>query len=133
MTHATACCHRCGRERSVNPERGIADLCRDCRLVEADLASMHGTPSGYSRHITEGTIACDRCLEAHRLDMAAWRRRKGVRSREERWAAEAAKCGTRSGYKRHRRIGEDPCLDCRLATTQANREYRQRKRKDSAA
>lgn len=37
MSHPSAVCKRCGITRLVKLERET-DLCRDCQLVEADLA-----------------------------------------------------------------------------------------------
>jgi WhiB family redox-sensing transcriptional regulator len=36
-----------------------------------------------------------------------------------------AKCGTRGGYSRHRRLGEPYCQPCRIANTEANRRLSQ--------
>lgn len=36
-----------------------------------------------------------------------------------------AKCGTRGGYSRHRRLGEPYCEPCRIANTEANRRLAQ--------
>ena len=41
--------------------------------------------------------------------------------------ANAVRCGTRSGYQRHRDRGEQACLACKEATAQHIRAYRARK------
>lgn len=35
-----------------------------------------------------------------------------------------AACGTRKGYDRHRRHGEEPCTDCRAANAAYMKDYR---------
>ena len=44
-----------------------------------------------------------------------------TRTRKTTRAQEPAKCGTRSGYNRHRNNGEEPCADCRAANTRKAR------------
>jgi hypothetical protein len=44
-----------------------------------------------------------------------------------------ADCGTESGHKRHRRLNERPCDDCRLAHNAAERDRQQRRRQQVAA
>lgn len=39
-----------------------------------------------------------------------------------------ALCGTTAGYRRHRRLGEDTCADCREANAQATAERRAARR-----
>ena len=39
-----------------------------------------------------------------------------------------ARCGTKSGYNRHRNAGEDPCVACREANAAANRDYNARRK-----
>lgn len=37
--HPTRMCRRCGIERAVNT-RQVAEMCRDCRVVERDIERM---------------------------------------------------------------------------------------------
>lgn len=46
------------------------------------------------------------------------RRRRGVIGKP------PARCGTNSGFHRHRALGEQPCDECRAAHNQAQAEYR---------
>jgi hypothetical protein len=44
----------------------------------SEMASIeHGTPRGHGQHIRTGTLACQPCLDAHRLDMRLSRMRRG--------------------------------------------------------
>ena len=43
-----------------------------------------------------------------------------------------AKCGTRSGYNRHRRNGEDACRACKDAEAAARRAYKAARDGDAA-
>lgn len=63
---------------------------------------------GYRLHLKHGELACDDCLEAHRIAWQQWREnRNGPR--------ELKPCGTRAAYKRHIRKREPVCRRCRLA------------------
>lgn len=42
--------------------------------------------------------------------------------------ARIAKCGTQSGYNRHRRLGQPYCADCRKAAVEAGRQRKLRKK-----
>lgn len=109
MSTQTATCLRCGIERAVKPERGVSEMCFDCTLVERDLAAMHGTNAGYYRHLKDRTLACDPCIEAHRVAVREWTHTRGVTPRI------PAQCGTASGYTAHRRRGEATCQKCKDA------------------
>ncbi len=41
-----------------------------------------------------------------------------------------ARCGTRNGYERHRRTGEEACPECKAALAAWWRNYRAQKRRD---
>lgn len=46
------------------------------------------------------------------------------RERKDSRPAQIAACGTRSGYYRHKRLGEDVCADCRKANRHSERKRR---------
>lgn len=93
MSTSTAACTRCGIRRAVKPERGVPDLCLDCRQVEADVERLpnreakHGTEAGYFAHIKRRhdwpRTACIPCLDAHREAEGVRNRKRGVRPRAE--------------------------------------------------
>ena len=39
-----------------------------------------------------------------------------------------AECGTRAGYNRHRRLGEDACTECKAAQSDAVKNYMKQKK-----
>ena len=57
-----------------------------------------------------------------------WRAKRGARTGTPGRRPEQPH-GTRAGYRRHRRAGEDACDACREANTRAMNAYRQAKRK----
>lgn len=131
-TIQTARCRRCGIERNVKPERGVPDLCRDCRLVEADLAAMtcplgYASRYGQGRHLALGEPPCDACLAAHAAAERRRSRRRGVKPRP------IPQCGTVSGYSAHQRRGEASCAACRRAWAEHKRQYRQQRKVEVAA
>jgi len=68
---------------------------------------------------------CDTCLTVHNLRMAEYRRRAGI-TQPGRYIPKSqrkAVCGTRGGYNRHRRLGEEPCAACRKANSQYQSAY----------
>lgn len=71
----------------------------------------HGTVGGYRAHYRHDVPMCEACREANR-------KARGHVARGH------ARCGTESGYKRHRARGED-CERCRRATSAVRRERRQ--------
>ncbi|MFE0039392.1 WhiB family transcriptional regulator [Streptomyces sp. NPDC059015] len=77
-------------------------ICDRCPVAEQCLALAlvaEGRSNGLLRHgIYGGTTPNDRLAIS-----------RGTTPRQ------PAKCGTRSGYKRHRREGTRPCADCRTA------------------
>jgi hypothetical protein len=70
---------------------------------------------------------CDICRDDHNERRARWRRKAGVTKpgpyipKSQR----VAQCGTRSGYNRHRRLGEDACADCLAAASKYQAAYAQ--------
>ena len=52
-----------------------------------------------------------------------------AKAREAAGARKAAKCGTSSGYARHRRRDEEPCDDCKKAKQAANAAQRARRQR----
>lgn len=116
----TATCQRCGIDRAVKPERGIPDMCIDCRIVVDAIEDLCGTMQGHWLHLTAREPPCDRCYEARRAKDAANRRAKGIAPRL------PARCGTDSGYARHRRNDEDACAPCKAAHSIANPSRRRK-------
>jgi hypothetical protein len=124
-------CARCGIDREVNESRDVG-LCRDCTLVERDLAAMPcplglGSVWGHKAHLKLREPACDACTEATRSSQEQYRRRRGVP------AMQRAKCGTPSGRSGHAKRKEPTCDECKAAQAAYNRESRQRKRQEQAA
>lgn len=80
------------------------------------LASACGTMTGYRRHRRNGEDACPECTTAARAEWFAQdearRQAKGAPRATRRTKAA---CGTRSGYMRHRRLGETACGPCKAA------------------
>jgi hypothetical protein len=69
-------------------------------------------------HLYRGSRSCKRC---DRTKWREWAVRNGLRRHEPGFAP--APCGTRAGYMRHRRNGED-CTSCREAHAAYNRRRR---------
>lgn len=67
-----------------------------------------GTDHGYRLHLKHRELACDLCLDAHRIAWKEWRSRRGQ-------LRDLRPCGTRAAYKRHLRRGEQVCTRCRWA------------------
>jgi hypothetical protein len=68
---------------------------------------------------------CDICVPAHNTRMAEYRRRAGL-TRPGPYIPKAdrsARCGTRGGYNRHRRLGEEACAACRAANSKYQSAY----------
>jgi WhiB family redox-sensing transcriptional regulator len=103
-------------------------------------AVMFPTGSGWGR-VSAAKAICARCpVVAECLDYAltyhepegVW---GGMTPRERREAAttpfvplrpSTAVCGTTGGYRRHRRLGEDPCQRCRDAHAAYGRQWKRR-------
>lgn len=107
-THPTVATGRPSRAKEGASQRKVA---------------AHGTVAGYHRHSrTDHTPPCDACKAAH----AEYRRNrshtKGVTPRP------VPECGTPSGYRRHRHVGEPTCQPCREANALKQREvYKSKK------
>ena len=91
--------------------------------------SACGTYKGYRRHMRSGVEQCEPCRAANAAYMKRWRaanpqpknpRPLGIN--------DPARCGTRTGYNRHRMQGTLTCQPCR----DANAAY-SRKRKEARA
>jgi hypothetical protein len=93
-------------------------------LIEPD-DPRHGTPNGYNNLLCR----CDPCRDAWNAYSSPrkrdWNHRTGRHQPMVEYLAQvAARCGTRSGAKRHRRHGEPVCTLCR----QADRDYQRTRR-----
>jgi len=68
---------------------------------------------------------CDRCSLDHNARMADYRRRKGLTKPGPYIpkTLRSAKCGTRAGYNRHRRLGEEACTACKAANSNYQSAY----------
>lgn len=99
----------------------------------------HGTLYAYEIHHKEGTDPCEPCRQARltymRSYMPRWRaahpdkvrdynRRSSSRYRRPRDPKPAPLHGTIAGHSRHRKLGESPCEECRLAYNEYKREWR---------
>lgn len=106
-THGDTAPTRCGW--CLKPAWG--DACRDCRGIEANLrvpvTSRHALTGGH--WMNRGGIQI--WIGPRPLDdeQVAQRQRQ------------AARCGTDSGYRKHYRLGETACDECRAAHSAANR------------
>lgn len=76
-----------------------------------------GSESGYSAHRTHKERICDACREAHNGKQRDRRRVRAAAVGQEMQPVRQAiaACGTSSGYKRHRRNGEQSCEPCLIA------------------
>lgn len=104
-----------------------ACLDSDPTLFHSDGPGSHATiAAAKAKAICAGCPVRVQCL----ADANAVRDEHGVRGgltareRKDGRPAYIAKCGTRSGYGRHRRLGEVPCADCRKANSNSERKRR---------
>ncbi len=98
--------HRFSEEvLALPPGNWVPDQWGVLKYVETQPNDLipHGTPAGYVKHHYYDIPVCEPCQAAHNAN------RKN----------QPAECGSRSGYTKHRRKNEDPCIDCK----QAQREY----------
>lgn len=105
-----------------------------CRIDADD--PRHGTKNGYTNLLCR----CQACSAANtayyqgkgKKYQEAYRQRladKGLRSDGKPFSPHpTAKCGTRSGYMRHRRSGEVACDDCKAAASAYSRKQLQKSR-----
>lgn len=88
-----------------------------------------GTEKGYTWHKRHNEEACQPCLDALAKESA---RRRGF-THTGRRRRPKPECGTPHGYTYHYTHGnKNPCLPCRLANSEAKREYRARKKAEAA-
>ncbi|MFI1183375.1 WhiB family transcriptional regulator [Streptomyces sp. NPDC020799] len=106
------------------------EICARCPVAGACLADALRAEDGLSHRarfgIRGGTSPEQRAwlyLLSHQMEetAAAVPVLAGVPAKPKR---EPAKCGTRRGYQRHRRNGEDACRACRSANSAADRRLR---------
>jgi hypothetical protein len=89
-----------------------------------------GTEAAYRRHLREGLTnsQIDEACRQARRDAETVRRRNRRQAAIEAGTAQQhgrrpARCGTPSGYKRHKKQGTDVCDACRKAKCAQNRKY----------
>lgn len=75
------------------------------------------TEAGYTAHVRRNDPPCAVCKEWKKRQAAGLVQAKPVRSK-----AQVAKCGTVTGYKRHRANGEAACKSCREANAAYERD-----------
>lgn len=91
--------------------------------------AVHGTRGGYSAHRRDRTPPCQPCKDAEAAYAREYTRKVAAAAgRTVRPRAAVAQCGTPSGYKRHRRLGETACASCRQARQAAEAAYRPKRR-----
>lgn len=78
-----------------------------------------GTDAAYKRHLSNGEIACDQCLTAHRVAIRKWDRKANTRPRRK-----LSPCGTAAAYRRHQRRKESIDQACREANNKQTRDRR---------
>lgn len=83
--------------------------------VQADTAQLGSTSGSRRRPDRPGAATLGRTTETPPTVAP------GVRDPKSRTKA-PAECGTEAGYKRHRRLGEESCTDCRRAVREAQED-----------
>lgn len=96
-------------------------------------ASACGTYKGYRRHLNKGVKACPGCKAANAAYLKAWRE-KHPKPRNPRpvGITDPKRCGTRTGYNRHRQQGTLTCAPCRDAHAEHARKFRASRREAGA-
>ena len=105
---------------------------RESEKVMSDLRKTEsgcGERNGWRRHYREGTPLCDACRVIRREQAQAERRKRGIRPIAIVRAERRPKCGTASGYQRHRRLGEDACRACLRAWSEQTKKSQAKSRR----
>jgi hypothetical protein len=98
-------------------------ICRQCPVIQA--CARAAFRQGESFGIWGGMTARQRTAALRRVRaLQAERAAKPKAAPKPKKKREPAKCGTRSGYLRHRKNGEEACAACRQANTDADNRLR---------
>ncbi|MEU3096584.1 hypothetical protein ABZ690_17750 [Streptomyces sp. NPDC006967] len=109
-------------ERAANGQRKGWSLTVDEAQYAASV--MFGRRLPYSliaKHVGVSAATLKAWFPEQAVPLDAGMARTGARKSS---PTRVAKCGTRTGYGRHRRRGEAPCEACRAASAVADRHYR---------
>ena len=98
-------------------QRAFQRPCAECRKASFGADVSCGTYGGFLRHQSSSEPPCAECRKA-RTAWKNWRRKvkRGRTATRHDWVAEMRRrdvvCGSSAGVQRHRKRGEDLCVDC---------------------
>ncbi|MEU0199168.1 MULTISPECIES: WhiB family transcriptional regulator [unclassified Streptomyces] len=103
-------------------------ICGFCPVQESCLAAVlgreHGLPKSQRHGIVAGLTGAQRWSLSREQDEERKAKQKAPKRKAAPGKREPARCGTRSGYLRHRKHKEEACAPCKAANARGEQQYR---------